>query len=63
MTDRGRAAREDLELATDAQMAPALVALGDDFDDLIALLTEMSGQVMAGAGYPPSPLAISPSQR
>ncbi len=60
LTDAGRAAREHIELATDAQMAPAIEALGDDLDELIALLTPMAEQVMAGAGYPPSPLAISP---
>lgn len=61
LTDAGRAAREDIELATDAQMAPAIAALGDDLDDLIELLTPWSKQIMQGAGYPPSPLAITPS--
>ena len=60
VTAEGRAAREAVELATDAQMAPAIAALGEDFEELIDLLTPMSRQVMAGAGYPPSPLAISP---
>lgn len=60
LTDAGRAAREAIELATDSQMAPAVAALGDDLDELISLLTPMSQQVMAGAGYPPSPLAIAP---
>ncbi|MEX2293783.1 MAG: hypothetical protein WD691_08365 [Acidimicrobiales bacterium] len=61
-TDAGRTAREEIELATDAQMAPALAALADDVEELISLLTHMSRQVMAGAGYPPSPLAISPGR-
>lgn len=60
LTDDGRSARESIELATDSQMAPAIDALGDDFDELITLLTPMAKGVMAGAGYPPSPLAISP---
>lgn len=60
LTDAGRAAREDLELATDAQMAPAITALADDLDELVDVLTAMSTKVMVGAGYPPSPLAISP---
>lgn len=60
LTDQGRALREDIELATDAQMAPALDALGDDTDELVAILTDLSKTVMAGHGYPPSPLAISP---
>jgi len=60
LTDKGRATRESIELATDAQMAPALDALGDDVDELVAILTDLSTTVMAGNGYPPSPLAISP---
>lgn len=59
-TDAGRAAREQIELATDAQMQPAIAALGEDLDELVELLTSMSLDVMAGGGYPPSPLAISP---
>ncbi|MGQ0434414.1 MAG: SCO6745 family protein [Microthrixaceae bacterium] len=59
-TDAGRAAREALELATDAQMAPAIRALGDDLEELVTILTTLSGKVMEGNGYPPSPLAISP---
>ena len=60
LTDEGRATREGIELATDAQMVPALDALGDDVDQLVAILTDLSTTVMAGNGYPPSPLAISP---
>lgn len=60
LTDKGRATREDIELATDAQMVPALDALGDDVDELVAILADLSTTVMAGNGYPPSPLAISP---
>ena len=41
-------------------MAPALDALGDDVDELVAILTDLSRTVMAGNGYPPSPLAIAP---
>lgn len=60
LTDAGRAARESIELATDGQMEPAIRALGDNLNEVIALLTPMSEQVMRGNGYPPSPLAISP---
>ncbi len=60
LTDEGRAFREAIERATDAQMAPALDALGDDLADLEAILTPMDQQVMKGGGYPPSPLAIAP---
>jgi len=61
LTDAGRTLREDLELATDAQMAPAVQALGDDLDELAALLEPWARQVMDARGYPPSPLAITPS--
>jgi len=59
MTEAGRVAREELELTTDAQMTPVVDALGDDVEELVALLASMAGAIMAGAGYPPSPLAIT----
>ena len=37
-TDDGQAIRDDIESATDLQMAPALDALGGDLDELIGLL-------------------------
>jgi hypothetical protein len=60
LTTAGRDRREDIELATDAQMAPAVEALGDELKELIDILTPWGRQIMQGAGYPPSPLAISP---
>ena len=39
LSAKGRAEREAIEVATDQQMAPALDALGDDFDELIAIIT------------------------
>jgi hypothetical protein len=60
LTDAGRALREGIELATDTQMAPALTALGDDFDELAARLEPWATAVMDAGGYPPSPLAIAP---
>jgi len=62
LTDAGRARREDIELATDAQLAPAVAALGDDLSELVQLLTPLSEAIMQGSGYPPSPLAITPRQ-
>jgi hypothetical protein len=59
LTDAGRAAREDVELATDAAMAPAIDALGDDLQQLADLLTPWDHAIMDAAGYPPSPLAIT----
>jgi hypothetical protein len=60
LTEAGRSLRESIELATDAQLAPVLAALGDDLDELVELLGGWSTAVMAAGGYPPSPLAISP---
>ncbi len=50
-TDAGRAAREDVELRTDAQMRPAVGALGDDLDELVGLLTPWGTAIRAGHGY------------
>ena len=61
LTETGRAFREGIELATDAQMAPAITALGDDLPELAALLEPWARAVMDAGGYPASPLALSPS--
>jgi hypothetical protein len=60
LTESGRELREGIELATDAQMAPALTALGDDLPELAALLEPWARAVMDAGGYPASPLALSP---
>ena len=60
LTDAGRAHREQIELATDAQMAPAVDALGERPR---RSSTTCSGPgrpaVMDAGGYPQSPLAIT----
>jgi hypothetical protein len=60
LTDQGRAFREQIELATDAQLAPALDALGDDLQELVDRLTPWDQAMMAAGGYPASPLALAP---
>jgi hypothetical protein len=60
LTEQGRTAREEIELVTDAAMAPALDALGDDLEELAGILTPWDQAIMDAAGYPPSPLAIAP---
>ncbi|HJQ43448.1 MAG TPA: hypothetical protein VJ831_10220 [Jatrophihabitantaceae bacterium] len=50
-TDAGRAAREDVERATDRQMRPTIEALGDDFDELIGIIGPMSERVRDAGGY------------
>ena len=50
-TEAGREARELIETVTDAQLAPSIAALGDDIDELFALLTPWGAAVRAGFGY------------
>jgi hypothetical protein len=59
LTDSGRAHREQIELDTDAQMAPAIDALGSDLKELDDLLRPWATRVMDAGGYPQSPLAIT----
>jgi hypothetical protein len=51
-TAAGRAAREQVERATDAKCRPAVEALGDDIDELLDLLGPWSDAVCAAGGYP-----------
>ncbi len=55
LTDSGRDHREQIELATDAQMAPAVDALGGDLKELDGLLKPWALAVMEKGGYPQSP--------
>lgn len=52
LTDAGKAAREAIEVTTDAQMVPALNAIGGDLDDLISILEPWGAAIRAGRGYP-----------
>jgi hypothetical protein len=49
----GRAQREAVEAATDRQMVPTLEALGDEFDEVIAILQPWGAAIRAAAGYLP----------
>ena len=51
-TAEGRALREAVEVATDAQCAGVLDALGDGFDELLAILTPWGDALRAAGGYP-----------
>jgi hypothetical protein len=53
-TDPGRELREDIEVRTDAQMAPALSALGGDVTELCDRLAPWGEAVRAAKGYPAS---------
>ncbi len=50
-TPAGRAAREDVEVRTDAQIHPTLDALGDDVGELCDLLEPWGTAVRAAKGY------------
>jgi hypothetical protein len=54
MTDRGRDEREQVERQTDRQCRPMIEALGDDLDELVAILRDWSGQICGAGGYPAS---------
>jgi hypothetical protein len=54
LTDEGRAEREAVEAATDAQCAPIVEALGDDLDDLVGILLPWGATIRDEAGYPAS---------
>jgi hypothetical protein len=54
LTDRGRALRERVEDQTDVAMAKALAVLGDERDELFALLEPWGVTIRAANGYPAS---------
>jgi hypothetical protein len=60
-TDKGRAAREAVERATDRQMRPAIEALGDDVDELLGFVEPWSAQVRAAGGYIKSAIQLTGS--
>jgi hypothetical protein len=53
-SDAGRTAREEVERATDHQCRPIVEALGDDFDELVAILRPWGAAVRDAGGYLPS---------
>lgn len=54
LTTAGRDLREQIEIATDDQMRPALFALGEDIHELIALLNPWGVTIREAKGYPMS---------
>jgi hypothetical protein len=61
-TDGGRDAREAIERATDRQLAPLLAALGDDAEELIAVLEPLGASVRAARGYVGSAADLWPNR-
>jgi hypothetical protein len=63
LTDAGRALRESVEVATDAQCEVILRALGDRFDELMRLLAPWGDAIRAAGGYPAQgPHDLAPSR-
>jgi hypothetical protein len=54
-TPAGRELRAGVEAATDAQMGGAVAALGDDADELFAILEPWGLAIRAAGGYPAGP--------
>lgn len=54
LTTRGREQREAVETATDLQCRPIVDAIGDEFDQLVRLLTPLASAVRTASGYPSS---------
>lgn len=52
LTERGRAVREQIEVATDMQLLPLLDVLGDEVHELIDVLAPWGALVRDGHGYP-----------
>lgn len=60
LTPTGAAARDAIETATDVQQAPILTAIGDDLDELVAILGPWSAAIVAAGGFPTSVEQIPP---
>ncbi|MDY7099833.1 MAG: hypothetical protein S0880_01470 [Actinomycetota bacterium] len=54
LTEKGRAEREAVEVATDRQCRPIVAALGDELDELVGLLGRWGAEVRGAQGYPAS---------
>jgi len=52
-SERGRAEREAVEVATDSHMRPAIEGLGPDLDELVGIVEPWSAAVRDGGGYLP----------
>jgi hypothetical protein len=51
LTTTGYELRDGIEAATDAHMAPAIAALGDELDELVAILTPWGDRLRDSGGY------------
>ncbi len=51
LSQPGRHAREQIEVATDDQLRPAIAALGDDIEELFDILAPWGEAIRSGKGY------------
>jgi len=61
-TDAGRAAREDIERATDRSMGVALTVLGDDLEPVIDALKPWGAAMREAGGYVGGPVDLWPNR-
>lgn len=54
LTERGRALREAIEVATDIQQRPILHAIRDELDELLGLIEPWAASIYASGTYPTS---------
>jgi hypothetical protein len=54
LSEEGRRQREEVERATDRQCRPIIDALGDDVEELLAILRPWGAAIRAAGGYPAS---------
>jgi hypothetical protein len=62
LTETGRAEREAIERATDTQMRPAVVALGEQLDEVCAALAPWGEAMRASGGYVGGPVDLWPNR-
>ncbi len=55
LTDAGRTLREQIERTTDRSVRAVIERIGDDLDELLALLDPWADTIVTGGGYPASP--------
>ena len=60
LTALGKELRDGIEVATDVQQRSILEAIGDDLDELLALVEPWAAAIYAGGGYPTSIEQLSP---
>lgn len=59
-TPPGHEAREAIERHTDRQLLPAITAFGDDFDELLAIISPWGAAIRDAGGYLRSPAQLAP---